>query len=46
MAPTGKSATFTGISIDRVVNGKVVEGWTNFDMLGMLQQLGVIPTQG
>ena len=46
MAPTGKSATFTGISIDRVVNGKVVEGWTNFDMLGMLQQLGVIPAQG
>ena len=46
MAPTGKSTTFTGISIDRIVNGKVVEGWTNFDMLGLLQQLGVIPTQG
>jgi steroid delta-isomerase-like uncharacterized protein len=46
MAPTGKSATFTGISIDRIVNGKVVEGWTNFDMLGMLQQIGIAPSAG
>lgn len=41
--PTGKFVTITGISIDRLVNGKIVEGWTEFDMLGMLQQLGVLP---
>lgn len=44
--PTGKPMTVTGISIDRVVDGKVVEGWTEFDMLGMLQQLGVLPPLG
>jgi steroid delta-isomerase-like uncharacterized protein len=41
--PTGKQVTITGITISRVENGKVVEEWTNWDMLGMLQQLGVVP---
>ena len=41
--PTGKPGTVTGITINRVADGKVVEGWTNLDSLGMLQQLGVIP---
>jgi hypothetical protein len=26
----------------RVERGKLVEGWNNFDQLGMLQQLGVV----
>ena len=39
--PTGKPVTVTGMSIDRIV-----EGWLNFDGLGMLQQLGVIPAPG
>ena len=25
-------------------DGKLVEGWINLDMLGLMQQLGVIPT--
>jgi steroid delta-isomerase-like uncharacterized protein len=41
--PTGKAVTLTGITIDRLRDGKVVEGWTNLDILGMLQQLGVVP---
>ncbi len=41
--PTGKQATVTGIAIDRIVNGKVVETWDQFDTLGMMQQLGVVP---
>jgi len=41
---TGKSATVTGISVDRLVNGKIAESWGIFDQFGMLQQLGVIPT--
>ena len=41
--PTGKFVTITGIAIDRIKNGKVVEHWVNRDDLGMLQQLGVIP---
>ena len=39
ISPTGKSVTLTGITFDHLRNGKVVEGWTNLDMLGMLQQL-------
>ena len=44
--PTGKQAMVTGISITRVASGKVVEGWTNFDALGLLQQLGAGPSMG
>ncbi len=40
---TGKSATVTGIAVDRIVNGKIVESWGIFDQFGMMQQLGVIP---
>jgi steroid delta-isomerase-like uncharacterized protein len=41
--PTGKAGIITGITINRLANGKVVEGWTNLDELGLMQQLGVIP---
>ena len=43
IAPTGKQATVTGITIDRIVDGRIVESWTNWDTLGLLQQLGVVP---
>jgi predicted ester cyclase len=43
ISPTGKQVTVTGISIARLTGGKVVEEWTNWDTLGMLQQLGVVP---
>jgi steroid delta-isomerase-like uncharacterized protein len=43
MPATGKQATVTGITIDRIVDGKIAESWTNWDTLGMLQQLGVVP---
>lgn len=42
--PTGKRGSMTGIDIDRIADGKVVECWVNSDDLGLLQQLGVIPT--
>jgi len=44
--PTGKPIKITGISIGRIASGKLIETWTNFDALGMLQQLGVIPPMG
>ena len=43
IAPTGKHVTFTGIAIFRIEEGKIAEGWNNFDVLGLMQQLGVIP---
>ena len=41
--PTGKEVTVTGMIIDRFSGGKIVEEWENFDAMGMMQQLGVIP---
>jgi steroid delta-isomerase-like uncharacterized protein len=37
--PTGKTLHITGISILRVADGKLVEGWQNWDMLGMMEQI-------
>ncbi len=44
--PTGKHVTVTGITLTRFADGKEVESWFNYDTLGMLQQLGVIPPMG
>jgi steroid delta-isomerase-like uncharacterized protein len=43
IAPTGRSVKVTGIGIDRVSGGQIVESWANYDALGMLAQLGAIP---
>ena len=40
---TGKTSTVTGITVDRIANGKIFESWGIFDQFGMMQQLGVIP---
>jgi steroid delta-isomerase-like uncharacterized protein len=42
--PTGKPIKSTGINIFRIEAGKIVEHWNNADDLGVLQQLGVIPS--
>lgn len=43
IAPTGKQITISGISVSRFTNGKMIEGYVNWDALGMMQQLGVVP---
>jgi steroid delta-isomerase-like uncharacterized protein len=43
IAPTGKQFNISGISIARFASGKMVEGWVNWDALGLMQQLGVVP---
>jgi len=43
---TGKEASITGIDIYRIADGKIVEQWVEGDLLGLLQQLGVLPTPG
>jgi steroid delta-isomerase-like uncharacterized protein len=40
--PTGRKVTVPGISIDRIVDGKSAEAWINYDVMGMMQQLGVL----
>jgi steroid delta-isomerase-like uncharacterized protein len=44
MPATGKQATTAGININRISGGRLVEGWGLFDQLGLLQQIGAIPT--
>ncbi|MBE0411193.1 MAG: ester cyclase [Anaerolineales bacterium] len=44
--PTGRQVAITGITILRVANDKLLEGWSNADMLGMLQQLGAVSEPG
>jgi len=44
MPPSGKAATWEAIHITRVKDDKIVEHWAVQDQLGMLQQLGFIPT--
>jgi len=41
--PTGKQVTVSGLTISRLVGGKVVEEFQNWDTFGMLQQLDAIP---
>ena len=44
--PTGKPVTVTGIDVFQFAGGKMAEHWAEFDMLGLMQQLGVIPAPG
>jgi predicted ester cyclase len=41
--PTHKLGKMSGITITRVHGGKIVEAWTLWDAVGMMQQLGVMP---
>jgi len=40
LSPTGKPLTFTGNEIHRIVDGRIVEQWSEFDSSGVAQQLG------
>jgi steroid delta-isomerase-like uncharacterized protein len=44
--PTGKRVSIVGCSVFHFRNGKIVEQWEYNDLLGLLQQLGVIPALG
>ena len=41
---TGRRVNLTGISIDRIAGGKIVESWEVTDDAGLLRQLGVMPS--
>ncbi len=43
---SGKHFSGTGISIYRIASGKIVEHWAEADFLGLLQQLGALPSRG
>jgi len=45
-APTGKPITVTAIAISHFREGKSAKSWQNTDALGLVQQLGLIPSMG
>lgn len=44
LPPTGKRVAWSGITFYRIQNGKVVDEVGEEDGLGLLRQLGAIPT--
>jgi predicted ester cyclase len=46
MPATGRQVTVGGVDIFRLAKGRLVELWLSWDQLGMMQQLGIIPTLG
>jgi steroid delta-isomerase-like uncharacterized protein len=45
LSRTGRPISVTGITIARLSDGKFIESWNNWDALGMMQQLGAVPTE-
>ncbi len=43
IAPTNKKVSVEGISILRVKGSRIAEEWVNWDSMGLMQQLGVVP---
>jgi steroid delta-isomerase-like uncharacterized protein len=41
---TGKQVQFPGIDLFRIANGQMAEEWLMYDQLGLLQQIGAMPT--
>ena len=44
IAPTGTRATWRGLAMFRIAADRIAEEWATPDVLGLLQQLGVIPS--
>jgi steroid delta-isomerase-like uncharacterized protein len=45
MQPTNKKANVSGTSIYRLENSKIIESWANWNLMSMMQQLGVAQAQ-
>jgi steroid delta-isomerase-like uncharacterized protein len=43
LEPTGKPIAVDAISVFRIADGKIVEEWTVWDALGLMQQVGAVP---
>lgn len=41
--PTGRRVTVAGIDISRLEAGRIVEHWSQADLLGLFEQLGAFP---
>ena len=41
VAASNAPVDFTGVSIVRIKDGKIIEAWNNFDFMRMNQQIGI-----
>ena len=44
-APTDKKITFVSINISRIKDSKIVEMWEEWDVVGFMRQMGVLPPE-
>jgi steroid delta-isomerase-like uncharacterized protein len=44
LPPTGKPIVMTGIEIFRLKNGKITELWGEANLMGLMHQLGILPS--
>ncbi len=44
--PTGKQLVSRGITIMKIDDGKIAEIWESIDILGLMQQMGAVPSGG
>jgi steroid delta-isomerase-like uncharacterized protein len=42
--PTGKKVSFSAMDFITLMDGKVAEEWMNADTIGLIQQIGAVPT--
>ena len=45
-APTGRHVMADGQLLSRIVDGRFVEEWVHWDTLGLLRQIGAVPSAG
>lgn len=45
VAPSGNQVGISGITIHRFADGKIQEGWWNWDTIGLMRQIGAIPAE-
>jgi steroid delta-isomerase-like uncharacterized protein len=44
IAPTGNRTGVSGVTVSRVSGGKIAEDWNNWDTLGLMRQIGAVPS--
>jgi len=46
VAATGRPVSVHGMTMARIADGRIAEGWNCYDFLGLFQQLGMVAVAG
>jgi predicted ester cyclase len=44
--PTHKQVTITGLTLEHLADGQIVDEWNSWDHVGLLPPLGTLPAPG